>query len=201
MELVVNGLSTFENHKFLLSSHGSTMLMSYDVRTMDWANRLFMCPPSESCQGIRTFALSPNGNLIASALSNGCVSVVDIRIGKFLGFAAVSDAEITQVEWLTDELFVIISSDMSSKMFDVTSQLRVIGRLTEPASIVYAPSLREYLTVQPSNRFRFYADGDFRNEIKLHSDFIAGTVTAITYLNLNKMFLIGSNTGMLRLAC
>lgn len=177
------------------------MILSYDVREMDWGNRIITCPPSESCQGVRTFSISPNGNLIASALSNGCVSVIDIRIGKFLGFAAVSDAEITQLEWLTNEMFVITSSDLTSKIFDITPQMRVISRLAEPASIIYAPSLREYITVQPSNRFRFYADGEFRNEIKLHSDFIAGTVTSINYMSLNKMFLIGSNTGMIRLAC
>uniref|UniRef100_A0A914YZH0 BEACH domain-containing protein n=1 Tax=Panagrolaimus superbus TaxID=310955 RepID=A0A914YZH0_9BILA len=201
IDLVANNLSVTGKHKFHISSHASTMIISYDIREMDWSNRIITCPPSESCQGVRTFSISPNGNLIASALSNGCVSVIDIRIGKFLGFAAVSDAEITQLEWLTNEMFVITSSDLTSKIFDITPQMRVIGRLIEPASIIYAPSLREYITVQPSNRFRFYADGEFRNEIKLHSDFIAGTVTAINYMNLNKMFLIGSNTGMIRLAC
>ncbi|KAE9550361.1 hypothetical protein FO519_006421 [Halicephalobus sp. NKZ332] len=173
---------------------------SYDARSSVWGNRIATSPPSESCQGIRTFSISPNGHLIACALSVGCVSVLDLRIGKLLGFSATIDVEITQIEWLTDDVFVVLFSDASSKLFELSSQLKIFGKL-EPASIIYAPSTKEFLTVQTSNRIRFYAENELRHEIKLRSDFIAGSVSSLSFLKMNKMFLIGSSTGMIRLAC
>src|SRR5690606_24785686 len=126
------------------------LFRAYDVRSSSWSNRIATSPPSEPCQGVRTFAISPNGFYIACALSVGCVSVLDLRIGKLLGFSSTSDTEITQIEWLTNETFVTLSSDSTSEIFEL-SPLKVFGKL-EPAYIVYAPSTREFLTVQTSNR-------------------------------------------------
>lgn len=164
-------------------------------------NRIAVNPPSEPSQGIKTFAVSPDGKCVACALPNGCISLVDLRIGKMLGFAAASDTEIIQVEWLSNTTFSIVSSDLTSKCFEVTPQLSVIGKFSEPLAFVYAASTKEYVTFQAPNKLRFYADNEFRHEVKLRSDFIAGNISSLSYLKFNKMFLMGSSSGMIRLTC
>lgn len=93
-----------------------------------------------------------------------------------------------------------------------TTTVKVERRLSEFASLLITcggnQSNEKFISVQQSgsaSKLRLYdaALTDLKEvqEIKLRSEFHSGFVTAMVYLPLNKMFLFGSNSGGIKLAC
>lgn len=124
--------------------------------------------------------------------------------GRCPGMTLVSWAHqfSVQVDWLTNDLFACTHADHPVVLWSTTPRLRIVKRLSEVANLVNVCSRDQYMTLQSSaNRIKFYEKDDCHNEIKLKSDFIAGSVSALEYLRLNRMFLVGSSQGMIRLAC
>uniref|UniRef100_A0A7E4UU69 BEACH domain-containing protein n=1 Tax=Panagrellus redivivus TaxID=6233 RepID=A0A7E4UU69_PANRE len=202
IDVNVNGIAQQNSSTVLVSSQTSPFVLTYDTRVLDWANRFAVVPPSEVTHGVRIISISPNRNYLAVGLATGYLSMLDLRAGRVIGYVNVSDSEIVQLEWLSDDLVVAVNADHTSMMYELTNKMRQFGHLKEPITGVYTINDREYLTLHPMNRLRFHVDGDYRTEVKIHSEIIGGgSISTLSYMKLNQMFLVGSSSGSFRLVC
>uniref|UniRef100_A0A914DB57 BEACH domain-containing protein n=1 Tax=Acrobeloides nanus TaxID=290746 RepID=A0A914DB57_9BILA len=184
-------LATVNHNTLVATSNSENIMRLFDVRIGQWAHH--MCAWTwTSAASIRAVAVSPDSTKFAVALTNGSTSVIDTRTGRILAYSVLHHSDAIQVDWLTNDLFACTHTDHPVVLWSVTPRLRIIRRLPEVASSVTVCTNDQYVTLQnSSNRLKLYEKEDCHNEIKLKSDFIAGSISALGYLKLNRMFLVG----------
>ncbi|KAI6221762.1 putative WD repeat-containing protein F52C9.1 [Aphelenchoides besseyi] len=191
------------NHRLLaLGANSENVIRTLDVRTGWWAHHFCVsnANPSPS-NGVRAMSVSPSSKKIVVALNNGSTALIDTRIGKVLGVSIIQHVDASQLVWLDDDHFVSVHTDHAASVWQTNPRLKMDRKLTETANLVARCTNDQFLTLQSSNKLRFYRNGDCHNEIRLRSEFIPGSITAIEALPLNRMLLIGASSGALRLAC
>ncbi|MFH4980060.1 hypothetical protein AB6A40_006769 [Gnathostoma spinigerum] len=179
-----------------------------DVRQGRLCHSLYASEKNPSIKGvyssspvasIRCFAISPNENQCAVALTNGTLSILDMRTGNLVASSNRIHSDTLELRWISDRLLVSSHLDHPCICWS-TSPLRISRRLLDSGSMLLIHR-EQLVTVQSSARLRIYEKLSPKSEVKLKSDLFPGSVSSVAYLPLNKMFLFGFSSGHIRLFC
>jgi len=212
---IISTLLALDTHIVAATSNLEDTVRTIDVRSGRWAQHFITATPSSSGCFVRAVGVSPSERLMAVALSNGSLTVLDLRTGRALAHWSSSstdgqaDPNISQLEWLSETRLASLHSDRPVTLWDLSpgdSRISVSMRLSETASFLLRCADGQFLTAQPpAYRLRLYSGDELvlknPTEVRLRSEFISGQVATMAQLPMNWMFLVGSSSGMIRLAC
>uniref|UniRef100_F1KRK9 WD repeat-containing protein n=1 Tax=Ascaris suum TaxID=6253 RepID=F1KRK9_ASCSU len=179
-----------------------------DVRAGRFCVSLFASEANAAIKGsthsspsatIRCFAISPDENQCAIALSSGVLSILDLRTGCIVAISSQIHSDTLEMRWTSNGYLVSSHLDHPTICWD-TRPLQIRRRLPESASMILAYR-SQLFSVHSSGRIKVYDDLEVKLETKLKSDSISGSLTSVAFLPNNKMFLFGSSTGHIRLFC
>lgn len=105
-----------------------------------------------------------------------------------------------QITWLDESHFAVACVDHPASVWQTAGGLRVERRLPEVVGLIARHSDEQFAALS-ANRLRLYRQAECRAEIRIRSEFIQGSLSALECLPLNGTFLAGSSNGMIRLAC
>ncbi|VDM44276.1 unnamed protein product [Toxocara canis] len=124
---------------------------------------------------LRCFALSPDERQCAIALSNGMLSIVELRTGCLLSVSSQIHSDTLEMRWMNNGCLVSAHLDHPTICWD-TRPLQIRRRLAESASIIVAYR-NQLFCVQSSGRLKVYDELKVKLETKLKSDSIPASPT------------------------
>lgn len=149
---------------------------------------------------MRDICCSPDGRWIALGFSSGLTSVLDVRGGLLRSHRRAHTSEIYQVKAFSNTSFVTSSVDSGLSLWkDDGMRLRNIRGPSDPL-----PSLvvlrDQVISAHMGGRIGVYNLQDQLAEVpyftyKLSNDVFRGVITCLGYLPLNRLLLIGSDSG------
>ncbi|GAB0095291.1 WD repeat-containing protein 81 [Sergentomyia squamirostris] len=154
---------------------------------------------------VRCMAVSPSGTWIAVGLSSGQLTVLDSRTGMVMATWRPHDGELLQLAAPDDHQLISSSLDHSIAVWNAHdgSLLFHLKNPAEPTHCLYY-SNPGMISGTPANKICVYSsiEPDVSFFVtKLRSDTLKGVLTSLVALPLNRMLLVGSDSGNITLMC
>uniref|UniRef100_A0A6B2EAH1 Putative lysosomal trafficking regulator lyst n=1 Tax=Phlebotomus kandelakii TaxID=1109342 RepID=A0A6B2EAH1_9DIPT len=154
---------------------------------------------------VRCMAVSPSGTWVAVGLSSGQLTVLDSRTGMILATWRPHDGELLQLSAPNDHQVISSSLDHSISVWnahDGSLQFH-LKNPAEPTHCLFYNS-PELISGTPANKICVYSNIEPEAMFfvtKLRSDTLKGVLTSLVALPLNRMLLVGSDSGNISLIC
>ncbi|XP_065172882.1 WD repeat-containing protein 81 isoform X2 [Atheta coriaria] len=154
---------------------------------------------------IRCVAIAPSGNWIATGLCSGHITVLDTRTGLVLSTWRAHDSEIVQLVTSDDDTLISSGMDQSLHVWNVhDGKLKFsLKGVSEPVHCLNVNN-GELISGTTGNRIGVHtsidADASF-SSTKLRSDAFKGALVSMAMLPLNRLLLLGADTGVINLLC
>ncbi|XP_059618157.1 WD repeat-containing protein 81 [Phlebotomus argentipes] len=154
---------------------------------------------------VRCMAVSPSGTWVAVGLSSGQLTVLDSRTGMILATWRPHDGELLQLAAPNDHQVISSSLDHSISVWsahDGSLQFH-LKNPAEPTHCLFYNS-PELISGTPANKICVYSGIQPETSFlvtKLRSDTLKGVLTSLVALPLNRMLLVGSDSGNITLIC
>ncbi|KAG5877633.1 hypothetical protein JTB14_030031 [Gonioctena quinquepunctata] len=154
---------------------------------------------------IRCLAIPSSGLWVAAGQSSGNITVIDSRTGLILSNWRAHESEVLQLVAHGEDTIISTSLDQTTSVWSISDgkfKFHMRGT-TEP---VHCLSIHknELISGTTANRIGVHAsiasDASFSNN-KLSTDTFKGLLTSMDYLPLNKLLLLGADTGNINLLC
>ncbi|XP_049766258.1 WD repeat-containing protein 81 [Schistocerca cancellata] len=190
--------------RVLLAATTDTTLRLVDARTCSFVNELKV---SQSATGlIRCIAVGPEGTWVAVGQSSGFLSMLDIRTGGLLASWKGHDSEILQLISANGGNSIVSSSlDQAVSVWSA-----VDGRFcfpmkgpTEPVHCLMSYG-SELISGTTASRIGVHSAVDMDasyTSTRLRSDTFKGVLTSMAVLPLNRLLLLGADSGNITLLC
>lgn len=149
---------------------------------------------------VRDICCSPDGRWIALGFSSGLASVLDVRGGLLRSHRRAHTSEIYQVKAFSNTSFVTSSVDSSLSLWkDDGMRIWNIKGPSDPLPSILVLQ-DQVISAHMGGKIGVYNFQEPHAEVpyftyKLSSDVFRGVITCLGYLPLNKLLLIGSDTG------
>ncbi|KJE97201.1 hypothetical protein CAOG_007646 [Capsaspora owczarzaki ATCC 30864] len=153
---------------------------------------------------IRSIAVDPGYNWIATGFSGGIISLLDLRTGLMLAAWRAHESDVLSMKPVSEHQLVSSSADSTLTLWNVHTAVPVkFMRGHTDAVTHFEISKRDVLALTASNRLGFHGALDrtqpsFTSH-KLRSDAIRGTVNSFAMLPVNQQLLFGADSGMISL--
>jgi WD repeat-containing protein 81 len=158
---------------------------------------------------VRCLATGPNGHWVAAGHSSGILSLIDLRTGMLISSWKGHEGEVLQVSaWNSpagaqhlissslDQSLSVWSADDGKFKFNFRSSSEPVHCLSitggELVTATTANRIGVYTSLTPSASF---------SSTKLRSDTFKGVLTSLALAPLNRMMLLGSDSGMVSVFC
>ncbi|XP_071785410.1 WD repeat-containing protein 81-like [Asterias amurensis] len=151
---------------------------------------------------IRCLAVSPGSSTLGVGLSSGVLSMVDLSSGLLLGGWRAHDGEVMQIKACSGNRFLTSSVDHTIALWreDGTKACTFRGA-SEPVHCMSVCD-GQIVSATTSNRIGIHTTLDQQASFSSHrvrSDLVKGMVTTLDVMPLNRLFLVGSDTGLVTL--
>ncbi|KAL3274404.1 hypothetical protein HHI36_015797 [Cryptolaemus montrouzieri] len=154
---------------------------------------------------IRCLAISPLGLWVAAGQSSGNIAVLDTRTGLIISSWRAHEAEVLQLVAVDNNILISSSLDQTISVWNVSDgKLKFHMRgSTEPVHCLNVYNT-ELISGSTANRIGVHTsldvDASF-SSTKLRSDAFKGLLTSMVLLPLNRLLLLGADTGNISLLC
>ncbi|KAF2347870.1 Anaphase-promoting complex subunit 4 WD40 domain, partial [Trinorchestia longiramus] len=187
----------------LLAATTDATLRVVDLRTRDYAHQYRVSASSAGL--VRSVVCSDDGRLVCVAHSSGIVAVLDRRTGNLLATWKPHEGEVLCCRWYKNRTFLSSALDQTIAVWNVndSSSKFTLKGPTEPVHLLQLYQ-DQVVTATTANRIGHHtsvASDATYTSYRLRSDSLKGVVTAMEVLPLNRMLLLGSDSGALRLLC
>lgn len=187
----------------ILTANTDATLRTLDTRICSYVSELKV---STSGAGlIRCIAVSPAGQWVALGQASGFLTILDLRTGTVISAWKGHEGEVLQLVAVNEQTIVSSSLDQAVSVWNAADgKLRFnLKGPTEPVHCldVYGTELISGTT---ANRIGVYTAVDVNSSfssIRLRSDTFKGVLTALHVLPLNRLLLLGADTGAISLLC
>ncbi|XP_044759214.1 WD repeat-containing protein 81 [Coccinella septempunctata] len=154
---------------------------------------------------IRCLAVSPTGLWIAAGQSSGYIAVLDTRTGLIMSSWRAHEGEVLQLVTVDNNTLISSSLDQNISVWNVPDgkfKFHMRGS-TEPVHCLNIYNT-ELISGSTANRIGVHTsidvDASF-SSTKLRSDAFKGLLTSMVLLPLNRLLLLGADTGSISLLC
>ncbi|XP_019881555.1 WD repeat-containing protein 81 isoform X2 [Aethina tumida] len=154
---------------------------------------------------IRCIAVPSSGNWFAAGQSSGNITVLDARTGLVIANWRAHESEVLQLVAVDNNTLVSSSLDQTVSVWNVHDgkfKFHLRGA-TEPVHCLNVYH-NELITGTTANRVGVHTSIDTEasfSSTKLRSDAFKGLLTSMVLLPLNRMLLLGADTGSVSLLC
>ncbi|KAJ8926519.1 hypothetical protein NQ314_021121 [Rhamnusium bicolor] len=154
---------------------------------------------------IRCLAISPAGLWIAAGQSSGNITVLDTRTGLVISNWRAHESEVLQVVAYDSSTLVSSSLDQTISVWNIwDGKFKFYMRgATEPVHCLNIYN-NELISGTTANRIGVHTSLDLNasfSSTKLRSDAFKGLLTSMALLPLNRLLLLGADTGNINLLC
>ncbi|BES98311.1 Beach [Nesidiocoris tenuis] len=174
-----------------------------DARTGSFVNELKV---SQNPGGlIRCLVVSPRSGWLAVGQASGMLTVLDLRAGSVIMAWKAHDAEILQLVAVDENTLVSSALDQTMAVWDINEgkMLRYLKAPMEPIHCLEVVG-GEVISGTTANRIGVHTSidpsGSF-SSTRLKSDTFKGVLTSMAVLPLNRMLLLGGDSGVITLIC
>lgn len=189
----------------LAATQNDSLLHLIDCRLGNIVTDLKVCIGSAGL--IRCICSDPDGYTINIGHSSGFISQLDIRTGKLRLAWKAHEGEILTLTSVNNSDFVSTSLDQVVSLWNSSDgKIKcMLPGTQEPVHCVAVNHEGEQLiTGSTGNRIAirrgFSTEAPFSSS-KLKSDILRGNLTSMKLLSLNRLLLLGEDTGKIRLIC
>lgn len=155
---------------------------------------------------IRSLAITPQGTTLAIGHSTGNLSLLDLRSGGFLLASwKAHEGELLQLSVPDSNLLISSSLDQTVSVWNINDakfKFHLKGA-SEPVHCLSCYN-HELITGTTANRIGVYSSVEETaafSSCRLRSETFKGVLTSMAFLPLNKLLLLGSDTGNINLLC
>jgi WD repeat-containing protein 81 len=154
---------------------------------------------------IRCLAVSPSGLWVATGQSSGCITVLDSRTGLVISTWKAHESEVLQLVAADNSTLISSSLDQTIGVWNVHDgkfKFHLRGA-TEPVHCLNVYN-NELISGTTANRIGVHTSIDLEasfSSTKLRSDAFKGLLTSMALLPLNRLLLLGADTGAINLLC
>ncbi|XKL60457.1 hypothetical protein PGB90_007514 [Kerria lacca] len=190
-------------HSTIIAANTHASLNVIDTRTTNCVSELKVCVNATGL--IRCVAISPSSNWVVVGQSSGALAVLDLRTGNIISSWKGHEGEILQLVAASENTLVTSSLDQSLSVWNVLDGKLMFNMkgCIEPVHCL-AQYQEELISGTTANRIGVHTsisnEASF-SSIKLRSDTFKGVLTTITILPLNRLLLLGADTGYITLLC
>ncbi|XP_067006086.2 WD repeat-containing protein 81 [Anabrus simplex] len=187
----------------LLASTTDATLRLVDARTCSFVNELKVSMNPAGL--IRCITVGPEGTWVAVGQSSGTLTILDVRTGMILASWKGHEGEVLQLVAVNSNTVVSSSLDQT-----VSAWSTVDGKLnfhmkgpTEPVHCLSSYG-SELISGTTASRIGVHTAIDAQasfSSTRLRSDTFKGVLTAMAVLPLNRLLLLGSDSGNISLLC
>ncbi|XP_044253256.1 WD repeat-containing protein 81 isoform X2 [Tribolium madens] len=159
---------------------------------------------------IRCLAVSPSGAWVATGQSSGTITVLDTRTGLIISTWKAHESEVLQLIAADNSTLISSSLDQTIGVWNASDgkfkfHLRssFIRGATEPVHCLNVYN-NELISGTTANRIGVHTSIDMEasfSSTKLRSDAFKGLLTSMALLPLNRLLLLGADTGTINLLC
>ncbi|XP_018566395.1 WD repeat-containing protein 81 isoform X2 [Anoplophora glabripennis] len=154
---------------------------------------------------IRSLAISRSGLWIAAGQSSGNITVLDTRTGLVISNWRAHESEVLQVVAVDNNTLVSSSLDQTISVWNIwDGKFKFYMRgATEPVHCLNVYN-NELISGTTANRVGVHTSIDLDasfSSTKLRSDAFKGLLTSMAVLPLNRLLLLGADTGNINLLC
>ncbi|XP_046448529.1 WD repeat-containing protein 81-like isoform X2 [Daphnia pulex] len=205
----VTAMKALPAQPILVTATAEGTLRMLDTRTpLTYQHELRISPVAAGL--VRCLATGSNGYWVAAGHSSGILSLMDTRTGMLLSSWKGHEGEVLQVNGWTSshgsQHLISSSLDQSVSVWSADDgKLKFNFRgASEPVHCLCITGGGELVTGTTANRIGVYTsltnNANF-SSTKLRSDTFKGVLTAMAVVPLNRMLLLGSDTGVVNLLC
>ncbi|CAH1968945.1 unnamed protein product [Acanthoscelides obtectus] len=198
---VVQSMSSPSSLVFTATTEGSVKVI--DIRLLSYIQELKISLNPSGL--IRCLAIAPSGRWIAAGQSSGNITVLDTRTGLILSNWHAHESEVLKLVVYGEDTLISSSLDQMTSVWNIADgKLRFHLRgATEPVHCLNVYN-DELISGTTANRIGVHtsidADACF-SSTKLSSDAFKGLLTSMALLPLNRLLLLGADTGTITLLC
>ncbi|XP_046665135.1 WD repeat-containing protein 81 isoform X2 [Homalodisca vitripennis] len=187
----------------ILAATTDPTLRTLDSRVGGYVNELKVAVNSAGL--IRCICVAPGGAWVALGQASGFLTVIDLRTGTMLAAWKGHDGEVLQLVAVNDQTIISSSLDQAVSVWNaLDGKLKFnIKGSTEPVhcldlyggeliSGTTANRIGVHTSIDPSATF---------SSTRLRSDSFRGVLTTLQVLPLNRLLLLGADTGAITLIC
>nr|CAD7452419.1 unnamed protein product [Timema tahoe] len=191
------------NMTLLAATTDVVTLRLIDARTCSFVNELKV---SVNPAGyIRCVTVGPSGHWVAVGQSSGCLTILDIRTGMILASWKGHEGEVLQLVAVDENRFVSSSLDQSVSVWSA-SDGKLLFNMKGPTEPVHCLSAygTELISGTTANRIGVHTAVDDHasfSSTRLRSDTFRGVLTTMAVLPVNKLLLLGADSGNISLLC
>ncbi|XP_048586310.1 WD repeat-containing protein 81 isoform X1 [Nematostella vectensis] len=179
------------------------------VRFIDVRQRAFVqewkTTTSNVAGSIRDICCGPDNRWVAIGFSSGLVSVLDVRGGLLRSQRRAHTSDVLQVRALSSNSLVTSSVDQGLSMWkDDGQRLKSLKGHVDPLHLLIVLK-NDVISASSTNRIGLHQTGEgYDDELpytsyKLPVEVFRGNITSLGYLPLNRLLLLGSDTGNITL--
>ncbi|XP_066279780.1 WD repeat-containing protein 81-like [Branchiostoma lanceolatum] len=189
-------------HTAMIAATAEATLRFIDGRTANFQHE-FRVTGGQSMGLIRCLCVSPSGTWVAVGFSSGVVSALDIRTGTIIKMWRAHEGEILQMKPYDNNSFISSSVDHNIVLwrgFDGKATCLFKGH-SEPAHALCLYN-NQVISSTASNKIGIHSALNSKASFtltKLRSEAFKGVMTAAAVLPLNRLLLLASDSGSIRL--
>ncbi|KAK9885175.1 hypothetical protein WA026_010684 [Henosepilachna vigintioctopunctata] len=186
---------------YAATTDGTLKLIDTRICSYIYELKVAVTPPGL----IRCLAISPSGMWVAAGQSSGNITVLDTRTGLIISTWRAHENEVLQLVAVDNNTLISSSLDQNISAWNISDgkfKFHMRGS-TEPVHCLNIYN-SELISGSTANRIGVHtsvdADASF-SSTKLRSDAFKGLLTSMVVLPLNRLLLLGADTGTINLLC
>ncbi|XP_014261643.1 WD repeat-containing protein 81 isoform X1 [Cimex lectularius] len=174
-----------------------------DARTGSFVNELKV---SQNPGGlIRCIVVSPNSSWLGIGQASGMLTVLDLTSGAVLSSWKAHDAEILQLVAVDEHRIMSSALDQAVSVWNIQDG-KLLFNLKGPTEPVHCLEMAggEVISGTTANRIGVHTSIDMAasfSSTRLRSDTFKGVLTSMAVLPLNRILLLGADSGIVTLIC
>ncbi|XP_073974204.1 WD repeat domain 81 isoform X2 [Rhodnius prolixus] len=187
----------------VLCATTDSTVKTLDIRSGTFVNELKV---SQNPGGlIRCLVLSPNSSWLALGQASGIITILDLTTGSVLLSWKAHEAEILQLIAVDDHTLISSALNQAVSVWNINDG-KLINLLKGPTEPVHCLEMvsEELLFGTTANRIGVHTDIGSTSSFsstRLRSDTFKGVLTSLAVLPLNRLLLLGADTGHITLIC
>ncbi|XP_054269421.1 WD repeat-containing protein 81-like [Macrosteles quadrilineatus] len=190
------------SHQVLAATTDPT-LRTLDTRVGGYVNELKVVSTPSGL--VRCIAVSPSASWVALGQASGLLTVIDLRTGMILAAWRGHDGEVLQLVAASDTTLVSSSLDQAVSVWN-PSEGKLKFNIKGPTEPVHCVDLYggQLVSGTTANRVGVHSSLDPAatfSSSRLRSDSFRGVLTTLQVLPLNRLLLLGADTGNITLIC
>uniref|UniRef100_A0A1B6CYW9 BEACH domain-containing protein n=2 Tax=Clastoptera arizonana TaxID=38151 RepID=A0A1B6CYW9_9HEMI len=187
----------------VLTANTDATLRTFDARLGTYVNELKVVASAAGL--IRCISISPEGNLVVLGQASGYLTILDLRTGLALSSWKGHEGEILQLSTVSEQTVVSSSLDQSVSAWSINDG-KLKFNLKGPTEPVHCLDTycNELISGTTANRIGVHSGIECTasfSSTRLRSDAFKGVLTSLTVLPLNRLLLLGADTGNISLLC